>query len=127
MWYVLILILACILNYQHKESLLLTLIVGLGILVPIPKEYGALAWYCLCVSVEFIVLLFALMSNSKAAKPIASISVLFILVHFLGYTFDGYPIQSPYHYFARTLEYTELFLCAVLSHPIINYVKERIK
>jgi hypothetical protein len=123
----LVVLLAISINYQHKQSLALAFLVGAGVLMPIPKEYGALFWYSSCVGVEFIILCVALTLNTKFSSTIASLSVLFIIVHLFGYYFDGYQPHSPYHYFAQTLEYTELASCVVLSNPIINYVKERIR
>ena len=124
--YVLLILAACILNWRHKEALLLAMIVGLGAVMPIPKEYGALVWYSICVSIELTIMVFALTLHSKFSIPIASLSILFVAVHILGYLFGGYIIGSPYHYFAKTLEYTELLSCVILSNPIINFVKERI-
>lgn len=126
-WYVLIFLIACILNYRHKEALLLTLIVGLGAFSPIPERFGEIAWYSICASIEITIFLFAINLRTIASYPIAALSVLFIFVHYLGWKFHGYIIGSPYHLFARTLEFTEISSCAVLSNPIINFVKERMK
>lgn len=94
--------------------------------MPIPKEYGALIWYSICASIETLILISALSLKTSFSKPIIALSALFILVHYLGWTFDGYIAGSPYHYFAKTLEYTELFVCVILSHPIINFVKGKL-
>jgi len=125
--YVLLILAACTLNWRHKEALLLTLIIGLGAVMPIPKEYGALAWYSICASIELVILVFALSLKSTASIPIAALSILFVAIHILGYLFGGYIAGSPYHYFAKTLEYTELLSCVILSNPIINLVKEKMR
>ena len=127
MKYLPLLIVASLLNWQQKQALFLTLIVGLGLVIPVPKEYGALAWYSICAGIDFTIFIIALNSRAMFSIPIAALSALFITIHYIGWTFDGYPPDSPYHYFARTIGFTELFTCAILSNPIINYVKGKIK
>lgn len=127
MKYLPILLLACFLNYRQKTALLLALIVGLGAIVPIPKEYGALVWYSICAVVEILIIISALKLQTTFSIPIISLSTLFVIVHYLGWTFDGYPVNSPYHYFAKTLGFTELFTCAILSNPVLNFVKGKLR
>lgn len=124
---VLILLVAILLNYQHRQALLLTLLVGTGVLLPIPSDYGAMAWYIMCASVEATILVAAMFLRTKFSIPLIMTSLLFIVVHYLGWTFDGYLVNSPYHYVAKTIEYTELALCVVLSNPVINFIREKIK
>lgn len=123
----LIFLVAILLNYQHREALLLTLLVGLGALVPIPKEYGALVWYLICGLIEATILLSACLLTTKFSVPLIMMSLMFIVVHYLGWKFDGYLVKSPYHCVARTIEFTELMLCVVLSNPVVNYIREKIK
>ena len=126
MKYLPLILIACIFNWRNKEALLLTLIVGWGAVMPIPKEYGAVVWYSLCACIELVILLCALRLKTPFSIPIVALSLLFILIHYLGWTFDGYPKDSPYHYFAKTIGLTELFTCAILSDPIINFVKGKL-
>lgn len=127
MKYLPVILVACILNYRQKEALLLTLLVGLGAVMPIPKEYGALTWYCMCAAIEAVIMIAAINIKTIASVPIILLSMLFLIVHYLGWAFDGYPKSSPYHYFAKTLGFTELFTCAILSNPIINFVRGKLK
>ena len=127
MGYVPIILLAIGLNCWHKPSLLLTLAIALDLLIPVPKEYGAMAWYSMCAVIELIVLFTALSNKTNFSTPIAMLSVGFIFVHFLGWIFNGYLFGSPYNNFARTLEYTELFICIILSNPVVNFIKEKLR
>lgn len=105
----------------------MTLIVSLDILFPVPVQYGVNAWYIMCASIEVIVMLFALNLNTYSGKPIAALSVLFLIVHYLGWTFVGSHDNSPYLYFARTIQFTEITTCALLANPTINFIKERFR
>lgn len=127
MKYLPLIILACILNWRQRQALFLTLIVGLGLVIPIPKEYGALVWYSLCAAIDVSIMLFALSINARFSLPVALLSCFFVLIHYLGWMFDGYPTDSPYRYFARTIGFTEITVCAVLSNPIVQFIEEKLK
>lgn len=116
-------VLALVLNCLHWQSLILTLIVGIGVLVVVPTEYGAGAWYSMCISIELTILLFCLLLKSSISIPVGLLSILFAVVHVLGYIFDGSTPDSPYHYFARSIEYTEVLSCVLMSYPVVHYLK----
>lgn len=126
MEYLPLIILACILNWRQKQALFLVVIIGLGLVIPVPKEYGAFVWYSVCGVIDFTIMCLALSLKVRLSLPIAALSLLFIVVHFLGWTFDGYPPESPYHNFARTIEFTELVVCITLSNPIIQYIEGKL-
>lgn len=127
MKYLPILLIACFLNYRQRKALLLTLIVGWGATLPIPQEIGAMWWYSSCALIEALILISAISLKVQFSKPIIVLSVLYIGIHYLGWTFDGYIAGSPYCYFSRTVAFTELFVCALLSQPVINFVKGKLR
>lgn len=125
--YFIITLVAIYLNRFDNKALTLTIAVSVGALMPITKDYGAGVWYGLCALTEISILCFAMYYKSYISKPIIILSLAFVVVHFLGYKFHGYIAGSPYRYFAKTLEVTELLTCCIMSIPVINYLKERFK
>lgn len=92
--------------------------VGIGIFLPIPDAY----FYLICALVECLVLLLALYLNANASKVVVRISVLLVLFHSLGWIFNGYQPESPYHIMVKISEHAELLACILLSRPITKMV-----
>lgn len=120
-------ILALALNCCHWQSLALTFVVGAGLIVPVPVEHGAVVWYSICILIEISLFSFAILLRTSLSFPIALLSLLFIAVHILGYIYDGSKPDSPYHYFAQSINYAEALSCVLMSHPIIQYLKGKQK
>ena len=111
----------------HRDSMILSFIVGMAICVHVPPDYGALAWYMICIFLETVVLMSAILLRSTISPAISGLSVMFIVVHCLGYFFDGYQPTSPYHYTAQTLEILELVSCVLFSPTTVEFIKKVVK
>jgi len=98
---------------------MLCAVVGFGISVPIP-DHNFYAW---CTAVEVFVMACALALNTAASRPIVALSLSLCAFHYLGYKFNGYPLDSPYHFLVKITEHAELIACALFSKPIRKCLK----
>jgi len=70
--------------------------------------------------IEILVALLAIYIACHASIMIVRLSALLVIMHIIGWIFNGYPIDSPYHYMVRFLEHAELIACIWFSPPIIR-------
>jgi hypothetical protein len=112
-WYGILLSAALAMNMRDWRMLTLSAVVGAGIFMPIPDAY----FYLICSIVEAGVALVAILLNARASRPVVRVSLLLAIFHGLGWWFNGYPPESPYHYMVPICEYTELVMCILLSRP----------
>lgn len=111
--YGILLAVAILANRKDPRMFLLSIVVGGGIFAPIPDAY----FYLICACVETVVAGLAVALNAGASRPVARISMLLIIFHGLGWVYDGYPPESPYHIMVKVCEYSELVICILLSRP----------
>lgn len=122
--YAILLVVALLLNSRDCKMLALSLVAGAGIFAPIPDAH----FYLWCIVVEIGVALAALLIAVPATGMIIKIAAMLVVMHILGWLFDGYPPASPYHAGVKTLEHAQLVICCLLSGPILKrlqYVRSR--
>ncbi len=103
--------------------LMLTLVVGVGVFIPVPASH----FYLNCAIGEMCIFLMAYILGTPASIAIRVLSVQLAVAHGLGYYLNGYIPDSPYHTIVRYTEHLELLICAMFSVPITNKITERIR
>jgi hypothetical protein len=122
--YTVMFLIAVYLNLKDTRALLMALVVGLSYFFPFELISSRDAWYIACVASELIVILFCTWLRSKSSLAIAGLCIMLLASHFIAY----HNIQlQVYSLVAKYLEYVQIVSCILLSHPILNYLKERIK
>lgn len=122
--YTVMFLIAVYLNLKDTRALLMALVVGLSYFFPFELISSRDAWYIACATSELIVIMFCLWLRSNSSLAISGICAMLLMSHFVSY----YDLSSqPYFYIAKYLEYIQILSCILLSHPILNYLKERIK
>lgn len=116
--YIVLLAFAIALNMRDWRMLSLSCVVGAGIFMPIPDD----GFYLICALVECCVVLLTVQLAANASRVIVRVSALLIIFHALGWLFNGYPPESPYHIMVRICEHAELIACIALSRPINKMV-----
>jgi hypothetical protein len=116
--YLILLLVAGYLNVRSDDwrMMAMCVAVGFGISVPIPDLF----FYQWCALAETFVGIFALSIRTSASLPVFSLSLCLGILHFLGYKFDGYPAESPYHFLVTIAEHAELVACIVFSKPFLG-------
>lgn len=109
--YAVLALIAMVINLRDLRMLALTLFVTADIFSPIP----AMNFYLICALVDALNGLLAYRIGAAASKPIWRISCLLVVFHGIGYFWNGYPINSPYHIVVQICEHTELLACILLS------------
>lgn len=122
--YTVMFIIAVYLNLKDTRALLMALVVGLSYFFPFELISSRDAWYTACALSELIVFSFCVWLRSKSSFAIAGLCLMLLASHFISY----HDIQlHVYSFVAKYLEYVQILSCILLSHPILNYMKERIK
>ena len=121
--YILTTIFAVYLNKNNKSHVLMSLILLLDVLAPIDTTH----FYSSCILIEMCVFISAIILNTVSSKIIAFLSVQMIALHIIGATFHGEFCNSPYRYLPPITEYSEILSCILLSNPIINIIKRKMK
>ena len=123
--YFILLLIAGALNIavSDRRMVMLCAVVGFGISVPIP-DHNFYAW---CAVVEVFVMACALALNTAASRPVVALSLSLCAFHYLGYKFNGYPPDSPYHFLVKITEHAELAACALFSKPLMGRLKHASK
>jgi len=114
---------ALFLNKQSPKMVLLTLTLLIDAFIPIPHQN----WWINCIGVELIVFMTAHILNTTASSCIKFLSVQMIVLHIIGMNLNGQAAQSPYRCIAALTEYSEILSCVLLSNPIINIIKGKMK
>jgi hypothetical protein len=114
--YAVLLALALALNATDRRMFALSAIVGAGIFFPVPAHW----FYPICMAIEVLVALLAVRLSCHASSMIVRISILLVVMHILGWIFNGYPTASPYHWAVRLLEHAELVACILFSPQILK-------
>ncbi len=104
--------------------LALTVLVGISVFIPVPFE-SAIKFYSFCALFEIFVGLCALLLRIEAGVLVASVCVLLVISHAMGYATDGSAPLSPYHVIVKLLELTELGICVALSPVIAPILRNR--
>lgn len=115
--------LAVWLNQGDRRALTLTVLVGLTIFVPTPREWGN--FFLFCISAEILVIIAALRLKTAASPLVILACVLLVIAHVMGYYKNGYPSYSPYRAIVPTLETLELLCCVLASAPIASRLRNR--
>ena len=122
--YTVMFLIAVYLNLKDTRALLMALVVGLSYFFPFEIISSRDAWYIACATSEFIVILTCIWLRCKSSMAIAGLCLMLLASHFIAYNdiqIDVYSVVAKY------LEYVQILSCILLSHPILNYLKERIK
>ena len=122
--YTVMFLVAVCLNLKDTRALLMALVVGLSYFFPFELISSRDAWYIACATSELIVITFCIWLRSKSSIAIAGLCVMLLASHFIAY--HNIQLQA-YSIVAKYLEYVQVLSCVLLSHPILNYLKERIK
>lgn len=122
--YTVMFLIAVCLNLKDARALLMALVVGLSYFFPFELISSRDVWYIACATSELIVIAFCIWLRSKSSFAIAGLCIMLLASHFIAY----HDIQlQAYSIVAKYLEYVQVLSCMLLSHPILNYLKERIK
>lgn len=122
--YTVMFLIAVYLNLKDTRALLVALVVGLSYFFPFELISSRDAWYIACATSELIVIAFCIWLRCKSSVAIAGLCAMLLASHFIAY----HDIQlHAYSIVAKYLEYVQVLSCVLLSHPILNYLKERIK
>lgn len=122
--YTVMFLIAVYFNLKDTRALLMALVVGLSYFFPFELISSRESWYIACALSELIVIAFCIWLRSKSSVAIAGLCVMLLASHFIAY----HDIQlQAYSIVAKYLEHVQVLSCVLLSHPILNYLKERIK
>lgn len=122
--YTVMFLIAVYLNLKDTRALLMALVVGLSYFFPFELISSRDTWYIACALSELIVFSFCIWLRSKSYFAVAGLCLMLLARHFISY----HDIQiHVYSFVAKYLEYVQILSCILLSHPILNYMKERIK
>ena len=122
--YTVMFLIAVYLNLKDTRALLMALVVGLSYFFPFELISSRDVWYIACVTSELTVIAFCIWLRSKSSFAIAGLCLMLLASHCIAY----HDIQlQAYSIVAKYLEYVQVLSCVLLSHPILNYLKERIK
>ena len=123
-FYTVMFLIAVYLNLKDTRALLMALVVGLSYFFPFELISSRDVWYIACATSELTVIVFCIWLRSKSSFAIAGLCLMLLASHFIAY----HDIQlQAYSIVAKYLEYVQVLSCVLLSHPILNYLKERIK
>lgn len=122
--YTVMFLIAVYLNLKDTRALLMALVVGLSYFFPFELISSRDAWYIACALSELIVFSFCIWLRSKSSFAIAGICLMLLASHFISY--HNIQLQA-YYIVAKYLEYIQIVSCILLSNPILNFLKERIK
>lgn len=110
---------ACNIAADDRRGMLMCALVGWGISVPIPDHH----FYAWCVVVELLVTLGAIGLRTPATQPVYSLALSLSAFHYLGFKFNGYLPESPYHFLVKIAEHAQLVACILFSQPILGRLK----
>ena len=112
------------LNLRDRRMLVLTLLIGVSIFIPAPRD-TALQFYLFCIAAECVIGITAWRLHARASEPVAYACALLVITHILGYSLDGNPPFSPYRGIVKILEVFELLACVAFSPIIEPYLRNR--
>lgn len=119
-----LLLVAVYLNYGSKDSLLLSLVVGFSALLPMHLVTNYYIWYSICIGMEVGKMLLAYNLRTRIKFPIIFLCGLMGVCHLLSYSNT---FMTPYRTIIPALELLEILSCILFSHPILLYLKRKIK
>lgn len=122
--YTVMFIIAVYLNLKDTRALLMALVVGLSYFFPFELISSRGTWYTACALSELIVFSFCIWLRSKSSFAVAGLCLMLLASHFIAY---HYIQLQAYSIIAKYLEYVQIISCILLSHPVLNYLKERVK
>lgn len=119
--YAILLLVSIALNLcaMDKRGVCICALVGFGVFIPIPDSN----FYFWCMAVEAVVAIGSIFLKTRASQPVCALSLSLLAFHYLGYKFDGYPPESPYHFLVKIAEHAEIVACALFSKPIMGRLK----
>ena len=114
-----------ILNRHDRRMLALTILVGTTIFIPVPRD-TALQFYLFCIASETLAAIVAVtFIRARASEMVASVCVLLVLLHVMGYIKDGYPALSAYRILVPLLESLQLVTCILMSPALYARLRNR--
>lgn len=124
MLYVAFLIIAVALNLSYKKNLLLTLVVGLSSLLPMHMVTDYHAWWAICIGFELFKIGTAIWLLTRLSYPIMFLCSIMTACHL---TLLFVHNQIPHTVILPLLEHLEILSCILFSHPVLLYLKRKIK
>lgn len=120
--YLILLLVAAYLNIRSDDwrGMALCVLVGVWVSALIPDQH----FYFWCMGVEVIVAAGSLAIRCAASGPVFCLSIILLVAHFIGYEFDGYPPESPYHFVVTIAEHAELLACAIFSKSFLGRLRQ---
>lgn len=114
------------LNRSDRRMLALTVLVAASVFLPVPRD-SAEQFYLFCIAAETVVALVALaLIRARGSELIASLCIVLIVVHVMGYIMDGYPRLSGYRILVPILESLQLVACLCMSPAIYPRLRNRL-
>lgn len=122
MSYYLLLAVALAANCKNRHMLILVAVVGASLIAE-PSTTSYHQFYAFCIAAEISVALVALWLRTNASSAIVVLCCALLVVHIVGFFFNGYPPLSPPRFIIPALEHAEIVACIVLSNPLIGRMK----
>ena len=124
MLYAAILLAALYLNKENDLLILFALLTALTRYLPMEMITNHDLWYFICFMSELLIISLCLFRTTVVTYPLVFITGLLELSHVLNYLF---PILNAYYVVANYLEYMQIICFILVSPPIINYLKRKLK
>lgn len=123
--YAVLLAAAFVLNRHDRRMLLLTLVVGVSVFVPVPRQ-SAEVFYAFCISAELLVMFLAWRIKAQGSELVMSFSFALAWLHVMGYAVDGSSTLSTYRILVPMLEAALLVACVCTSPAIFARLQNRL-
>ena len=102
---------AVVVNYRHKNLLILTMIIGADVFLPIPTDEGRAAWCTYCIMVDSVASVLVLLVDTEVTLMLCMSCVGLIVMH-LVYLQAGRANFPEYRLLLPSVESIMLALCA---------------
>jgi hypothetical protein len=122
--YAVLLLVAVLVNWRDWRMLALTLMVGVSVFIPVPRDSGAV-FYSFCAAFEAVVLFSALLLRARASEVIASLCIVLILAHIMGYCMNSWNALSSYRLIVPLLESAQIVACVFWSPVLFHRIRNR--
>lgn len=124
MIYAAMLLAALFLNRLDKNVILLALLTALTRYLPMNLITDYYLWYSICLLAELFIMVLCIFSSSVVSSPLLLITSLLASSHILNFL---YAVPDAYYVTAKYLEYMQMTCFVLVSPPIINYLKRKVK
>jgi hypothetical protein len=112
-------------NRADWRTFLLSIVVGIGLFVPIPWTANPSLWYFECFIGELIIICCALALRSPTSWYVIVFCVLLSTMDIAGVLYGPTKGIGPYRIIVPILETGEMLICVLLSHSARQLIQRR--